>query len=156
MPFCNQCGADVAGVKFCSKCGAPVEASPAAGSSPSEGAATAGAGSSSDVSQNIAAALAYITPVAIVLLLIDPYKSNRFVRFHSFQSIFYFLATFAVYIVFGVLSAILAIIGAGFLAFFFPVLQLLFFVLWILLVIKAYQGQTFKLPVIGDLAQKQV
>jgi len=107
--------------------------------------------------QVVAGALAYCTFIpAIVFLLVEPYNKNRFVRFHSFQSIGLWLAL-------SVMGAALRL--AGFLLFFIPVVgQLLmllvsmlvglgFFVIWLVLLVKALQGQRFKLPVIGDFAE---
>ena len=157
MPFCNQCGADVAGVKFCSKCGAPVGDAAAPAANPGPAAAPA-ASSGGEVSENILAALAYfIWPVAIVLLLIEPYKNRRFLRFHCFQVLFLVAAWFVVGVGLSITSGILGWAGAGILV------SLLWFllwagglVLWVFLIVKAYQGQEFHLPVIGELAQKQV
>jgi len=109
--------------------------------------------------QTIAGALAYCTFIpAIIFLFVEPYKKNRFVRFHSLQCIGLWLAA-------GVMGAALRL--AGFLLFFVPVIgQLLgllisllvglgFFVIWLVLVVKALQGEWFKLPVIGDFAEMQ-
>ncbi len=109
--------------------------------------------------QVVAGALAYCTFIpAIVFLLVEPYNKNRFVRFHSLQCIGLWLAG-------GVIGAALRL--AGFLIFFIPVVgQLLmllvsmlvglgFFVIWLVLVVKALQGERFKLPVIGDFAELQ-
>lgn len=171
MPFCSQCGADVTGVSFCPKCGAPASGEPAggaqpAGSSPASGEGPAPSGGpppgqtapsiGADISENVAAALSYITPVAIVLLLIEPYKNRRFVRFHSFQSIFYAVATIVIAIGLAVLGGILSLAGIGiFVTLVYPLFQLGVFVVWIILIIKAYQNQMFKLPIIGDYAEKQ-
>lgn len=185
MPFCTKCGADTTGMKFCSKCGAPAEAQPTpegasagaeagssqasaeapegneAGSAQASGQASAGAGpagapsgaaSSSgasgaavpESSQHIAAALSYITPVAVLLLLIEPYKDLRFVRFHAFQSLFYFVAAI-------VLQMIGSILGPLSLLITLAVVFVWFFVL-----VKAYQGEMFEIPIIGPLAAKQV
>ena len=91
MPFCPNCGTDVSGAKFCSNCGTPAAGQssgaappqPAAESAPEVGGASgqqaapenssspgSGPESVSDSTRNIAAALAYITPVAVILLLI--------------------------------------------------------------------------------------
>lgn len=109
--------------------------------------------------QVVAGALAYCTFLpAIFFLFIEPYHKNRFVRFHCFQSIGLWLAL-------SVMGAALRL--AGFLLFFIPVVgQLLsyladmlvglgFFVIWLVLVVKALQGERFKLPVIGDFAELQ-
>jgi uncharacterized membrane protein len=107
----------------------------------------------------VAGALAYCSFLpAIFFLFIGPYNKNRFARFHSFQSIGLWLAL-------TVGGAALRL--AGFLLFFIPVVgQLLmllvsmvvglgFFVIWLVLVVKALQGERFKLPVIGDFAELQ-
>jgi uncharacterized membrane protein len=109
--------------------------------------------------ENLAGALAYFTIIpAIVFLLVEPYSKNRFVRFHSFQS----LGAFLVAVVVGALLRI-----AGFVVFFIPVLghllvwlmsivvTLASFAVWAVLVVKALQGEMFKLPVVGDFAMKQ-
>ena len=174
MPFCSQCGADITGVSFCSKCGAAVAAegggaaeSTSAGQSggQTEGAAAAAqpAGQTSPQgeaasSDNLMGALAYVTVIpAIIFLIIDPYKNNPFIRFHSFQSIFFCVAWIAIWIAMMVLGGILSMVGLGILVGILSfVVGMGFFVLWIVLLIKAFQGQQFKLPVVGDFAQKQV
>jgi uncharacterized membrane protein len=110
--------------------------------------------------ETIAGALAYCTIVpAIVFLLVEPYSKNRFVRFHSFQCLGLWLAALVV-------GAALRV--AGFLLFFIPLLghltvfllamvvSLGFFVIWVVLIVKALQGEMFKLPVIGDFAEQQI
>ncbi|MFZ0773301.1 MAG: hypothetical protein WAN08_17930 [Candidatus Sulfotelmatobacter sp.] len=109
--------------------------------------------------QSVAGALAYCTIIpAIVFLLVEPYSKDRFVRFHSFQCIGLWLAALVV-------GAALRV--AGFLLFFVPVLghliswlaymvvSLGFFVIWVVLVVKALQGERFKLPVAGDFAEQK-
>ena len=96
--------------------------------------------------------LAYFTIIpAIIFLLIEPYNRNRFVRFHSFQCLFTCGALIVVQVGLSILSYAMPLI-------MFPIWTLLGlaeFALWILLVIKAYQHQIFKLPIVGDLAEKQ-
>lgn len=108
--------------------------------------------------ETFAGALAYFFLPAIVFLLVEPYRRNRFVRFHSFQCIGVCLAGV-------VLVAILRI--AGIVLFFLPVLGpllawlvsmlvgLAWFILWILLIVKALQGEMFELPLIGEYARMQ-
>ena len=106
----------------------------------------------------IAGALAYFTFIpAIVFLLLRPYKSNRFVRFHSIQCLLLWAA--------GILLAI-ALKLAGLLLFIIPVAGPLLVVLlsmvvglaavaiWLVLVVKAFQGVIFKLPLLGDFADQ--
>jgi uncharacterized membrane protein len=106
------------------------------------------------LTDNVAGALAYVTLIpAIVFLVLQPYNRNRFIRFHSFQCIFFAVAWIALWIV---LNIIVHIPIFGWLTvLLWPLVGLAGFVIWIVLVLKAYQGQMFKLPVIGDMAEKQ-
>lgn len=103
--------------------------------------------------------LAYITIIpSIVFLVIEPYNRNKFVRFHCFQNLFFFVAVIVLEIVLGILSAILhliPVIGWMLTAIMWPLVGLAIFAVWILMMIKAYQHQIYKLPFIGDLAEKQ-
>ncbi len=134
---------------FCPVCGTAVfravDATPAAAPAPILTAGT---------NDNIAGALAYLTFVpAIILLLIEPYKRSRFVRFHAFQSLFLTAACLAMAIVFWAVGTI-AVLNL----LLIPIALIIclgVFLLVLILIIKAYQGETFKLPVIGDLAEKQ-
>jgi uncharacterized membrane protein len=109
--------------------------------------------------ENLAAALAYIPIVGLIFLLIEPYKNNKNIRFHSLQSIFYCIACIAIGIVVGIFSAVmLAALPYSMFHLWLllsRLINLVFFVVWILLVVKAYQGQRFMLPVIGPIAEKQ-
>jgi uncharacterized membrane protein len=142
MAFCSSCGAQIpAGASVCPACSrstAPVAAT----------------GQTSGLTDNVAGALAYVTIIpAIVFLVLEPYNKNRFIRFHSFQCIFFAVAWCALWIV---LSIIAHIPFFGWLTILvWPLISLAGFVIWIVLVLKAYQGQMFKLPVIGDMAEKQ-
>src|SRR5580704_17471460 len=106
------------------------------------------------LTDNVAGALAYVTIIpAIVFLVMEPYNRNRFIRFHSFQSIFAAVAWTALWIA---LSIVVHMPFLGWLTFLiWPLVSLAGFVIWVILVLKAYQGQKFKLPVIGDIAEKQ-
>jgi uncharacterized membrane protein len=162
MAFCAKCGAQLnAGSGFCAACGTAISGQNVATTS---GAAAAPAQSSAGapsagMTNNVAGALSYITIVGIIFLLTEPYKSNRFVRFHAFQSIFFAVAWIAVWIGWVILSGILAMVTrGGSMLLTFPLsilISLGFFGCWVLLLIKAYGNQEFKLPIIGDLAAKQ-
>jgi uncharacterized membrane protein len=108
--------------------------------------------------ETLAGALAYFVLPAIVFLVVEPYNKNRFVRFHSFQCLGVCLAAV-------VIGASLRVVGV--LLFFIPVLghllvllvsmvvSLAFFVAWVVLVVKALQGEMFKLPLVGEFAERQ-
>ena len=107
---------------------------------------------------NLAGALAYLAGfiTGIVFLVIDPYKSNSFVRFHAFQSIFFNVAWVAFWIVWTILSAVLTPLTAGIAGLLALPLMLIFvlagFGIWAFLMYQAYQQRLFKLPIVGKLA----
>ena len=140
MAFCATCGTQIADGTTCPKCGAGAVQTTSI-------VAPAGAG----LADNVAGALAYVTIIpAIVFLVMEPFNKKRFVRFHAFQSIFYFVAWIVVDIALTFLGHI------PFLGFMlWPLVGLALFVIWLVLILKAYQGQMFKLPVIGDMAEQQ-
>lgn len=150
MPFCPSCGSPLpAGATTCPKCAGASQA--AAGATPAAGVPAAAATGMPD---NIAGMLAYLFIPAIVFLVVEPYNRNRFVRFHSFQAIL----TAVVFIVLGIALGIVVQVpflgwAIGFLVF--PLIGLAEFILWIILLLKAFQGQMFKLPIVGDMAEKQ-
>ena len=125
------------GATVCPGCGKAAAASASATSSSGGG-----------LQDNVAGMLAYFTIIpAILFLLIEPYNKNKFIRFHAFQCLFLAAAIFVVNVVLTFIPILGWIISM--------LLSLACLALWILLVVKAYQGQKFKLPVIGDLAEKQ-
>jgi uncharacterized membrane protein len=111
------------------------------------------AASGGGITDNVAGMLCYILIVAIIFLLIEPYNKSRFVRFHAFQCIFLCLAWIALGIGLSIIGMIPVLGWATVLLW--PLTGLAGLVLWIILFIKAYQGQMFKLPIVGDLAMKQ-
>jgi uncharacterized membrane protein len=143
MAFCSVCGTQVPdGSTTCS-----AHRSPA----PAGGAAPASTGGLTD---NVAGMLAYVTIVpAIIFLVIEPYNRSRFVRFHSFQSIFFAVAWTVIWIALSIVGTIPVLGWATLLIW--PLLGLGGLILWIVLLMKANQGQMFKLPIIGDMAEKQ-
>lgn len=111
----------------------------------------------SGLQPNLAAALSYLVGfiTGIIFFLIE--KENKYVRFHAMQSILFGAAWIILVIVLQVLSIALAFIpyvGWIFSLLIWVVIGLGGFVLWLLLMYKAYQGEKFKLPVIGDIAEK--
>lgn len=143
MAFCTRCGAQIADGSLCPNCAAAVP--------PSAPVAAAGTGGLTD---NVAGMLAYITIIpAIIFLVIEPYNKNRFVRFHSWQSIFFNIAWIALWIVLNVIAHIPFL---GFLTILiWPLIGLAGLIVWIILLLKANQNQMFKLPIVGDMAEKQ-
>ncbi len=107
---------------------------------------------------NIAAALGYFFwPLAIVWLVIEPYNKDRFIRFHSFQMLGLAVAGVVLSIVMTVLSVVLAMVPYVSLILFilWPLFGLAMLGVWVFLMYKSYNNEKYKLPVIGDFAEKQ-
>jgi uncharacterized membrane protein len=145
MAFCSGCGTQIAdGTTVCAACASRAAAPPVAAGQPTVGGMT----------DNVVGMLCYITIIpAIIFLVMEPYNKSKFVRFHAFQMIFFSVALIAIWIG-------LTIIGfvPGLIFVTFPLHILVWlgsFIIWIILLIKANQGLMFKLPIIGDLAEKQ-
>ena len=146
MPLsCPQCGIQVPdNTAFCPGCGWNT-AQPVLG-------ITGG------IRDGIAGALAYFTFIpAIVFLMAEPFKKNRFIRFHSFQSIFLTIAAVVAGLALKLVFLILSLIPLGHLLLLLisAIVFLGCLILWFVLMVKALQGELFKLPLIGDLAERQ-
>ena len=108
----------------------------------------------SGLSDNAAGGLAYVTFIpALIFLLVEPFNKNPYVRFHSWQSIFLIIAWIAADVVLIILGHI-PFIGLINLILW-PLVALGFLILWIIALINAVNGKRFKLPILGDLAEKQ-
>jgi uncharacterized membrane protein len=109
--------------------------------------------------ESIAGALAYLTFVpAVVFLVLEPYSKNRFVRFHSVQSLLLWGASVLFAIALKLASVVLFIIpvlGPLLVWLVSTVVVLAAVVIWVVLVVKALQGEMFKLPLLGDFASQQ-
>jgi uncharacterized membrane protein len=168
MAFCSNCGAEVQG-RFCAKCGTPAPAAAASSGPPPESPPSAYTAplpppaappQAAGLDENIACALCYLIGLltGILFLVLEPYNKNRLIRFHAFQAIFLNVAWIAVYIALGILSFVLFPIP-----FLGPMLMIVLhlaaglgvFVLWLMLMYKAYNRERWVLPVIGPLAEKQ-
>jgi uncharacterized membrane protein len=103
---------------------------------------------STGLEQNVAGLLCYLVGwvTGLIFLLIE--KENRFVRFHAMQSIAVFGALTVASIILSFIPFIGWIIGW--------LLGLLGLALWIVLMVKAYQNQMYKLPWAGDFAERHI
>ncbi len=113
------------------------------------------------MTNNVAGMLCYILGIitGIIFLVMDPYKNNRFVRFHAFQSIFYWAVCFGFWMIWSwvIVGLFLSTGGFGMFGLFgltFTLIRLAMFACWIFLMFKAYNNEEFKLPFIGDFAAK--
>jgi len=111
---------------------------------------------------NLAAAIGYpIGIIALILIFIE--KDNKFVRFHAIQSVIFHVAMWVVFIVVWIVVVVLGIILAFVhLGAIVSILAVLIFLGWFLIyfggiimgAIKSFQGAMFKLPIIGNMAEK--
>ena len=150
MAFCSKCGTEVAaGAGFCPKCGA----------AQTGGAVTQTTQSAeSGMSENVAASLCYLVGwvTGIIFFLID---KRPFVRFHAAQSIVVFGGLHIINIVIGIFffrTGFMMMGGYG--AFgmgsaLYGLISLVSFVLWILLMVKAYQHEKFEIPIAAGIAK---
>jgi uncharacterized membrane protein len=146
MPYCSQCGNKVADADvYCAKCGGkqPVQAT--------------ASGPFSNISSRNASLLCYIPLVGwipgIVILASARFKQNRDVRFHAFQGLYLFVTWLIVDWVVGPF-------------FSFPneyieisisaLLKMCVFGTWIFMLIKTSQNEMFRLPLIGELAERSI
>jgi uncharacterized membrane protein len=126
---------------------------PAAGGGAPAGAPAAA--SSSGMASNVAGALAYFTIIpAILFIVLEQFKNDKFVRFHAFQSLFFQLAIFVCWIPLMIVGWI-PFIGWLILILGFLVLGLGGFGCWVFMVFKAYSNEKFELPVLGKFAAEQ-
>ena len=148
MAFCKACGQDIGTATFCPKCGAnqssavtPAASAPAA--SPTEG-----------LQENVAGLLCYVLGwlTGIIFLLID---KRPFVKFHAAQSIVVFGGLTVIRIALLFLHGIVGygVIGWGFVGMISLLIGLITLVLWILLMVKAYQHELYKVPIAAPIAE---
>lgn len=104
------------------------------------------AGSSTGLSRNTAGALAYVLgPITGVIFLV--LEKDPFVRFHAMQSIVVFVGLWALQWAMGLTVVLWPII---------PLVALVGFILWLLLIYKAWQGQTWEVPVFGQVTRQLI
>lgn len=100
---------------------------------------------STGLQPNVAALLSYLAGFVTGIIFFVIEKDNKFVRFHAFQSLVLFGGLFVVQMVL-IFTIVLIILV--------PILNIATLILWVVLMVKAYKGEMFKLPVIGDMAEK--
>ena len=165
--ICPKCGSQVAdGLKLCGACGSAIGPEGSAPTTlPTQPSAAGPTASSGGIPANIASMLTYL-PLCLIGLIcailfgfvLEPYKKDRLIRFHAWQS----LALHVGFVVFWIAWMIFTFVLTAIISFFailtVPVSMLLglgILVLMVILMIKAYGGEQFKLPFVGDWAEKQ-
>ena len=102
---------------------------------------------STGLAPNVAALLCYLGTFITGIIFLVLEKDNRFVRFHAMQSIITFGSLTVLSMIFGFMPLLWILM---------PILGILQLILWVILMVKAYQGELFKLPMIGDIAEKNI
>lgn len=103
--------------------------------------------SSTGLDPNLAGLLTYVLGFVSGLVFLVLEKQSPFVRFHAYQSTILFLAISITGFILGFIPLIGSLLGS--------VLGLASLVLWVVLMLKAYQGERFKLPILGDMAEER-
>src|SRR6266404_7052081 len=137
MAFCNKCGNELAaGAGFCPKCGAAQSGGAVAQTTQS---------AQSGMSENVAGFLCYLLGwiTGLIFFLID---KRPFVRFHAAQSMVVFGGLHLINIIVGVMFGAGLVLTGGWGAFgigwlLYSIINLVDLVLWIMLMVKAYQGE---------------
>ncbi len=146
MAFCKACGQEIGTATFCPKCGANQSATTAPAAAPA-------ASPTEGLQENVAGLLCYVLGwlTGIIFLLID---KRPFVKFHAAQSIVVFGGLTVIRIALIFLNGVL---GGGFMSWGFVgliglLVGLITLVLWILLMVKAYRHESFRVPIAADIA----
>ncbi len=154
MAHCTKCDAVVAdSAAFCGNCGAPQSTASPVGT-PVAGPAVP---AQSQMSENLAATLSYALGwlTGLVFYLID---KRPYVRFHATQSIVVFgalnILTFIVDTFFGLSWLTGGLTGFSMGLALHRILDVIIVVLWVLLMVKAYQGEGYRVPYAADWAEK--
>ncbi len=151
MAFCANCGTQLGEeTHFCPKCGQAAGSSAGGSATPITGTAPAASPApAAGLPRNVAAALCYVLGFVsgVVFLILEPYDRDPLIRFHALQSIFFSIAAIIISTVIGAIP---------FLGIFlwYPVWLCLVGV-WVALLFMAFTEKKWKLPVIGDWADRQ-
>jgi uncharacterized membrane protein len=162
MAFCAKCGATLTeGSAFCGSCGSPVAGETHTAASGPQSLTASPSAAGSGLTSNAAGALAYVLGLitGIVFLVLEPYKHDRFVRFHAMQSILFCVAAIAFSVAWSIVVNIMINISGWTAMVLTPislVISLGFFLFWLFLMYQAYSQREYRIPFIGAIAAKQV
>lgn len=142
MPFCSQCGSQVADADvFCGACGGRQPSKPKSDFL-------------STLSPRTAAILCYVPMLgwiaSIVVLSADRFRTDRNVRFHAFQGLYLFVAWL---VVDQVIGPLFHFVPRGMFRID-KLLEVALFGTWIFMLIKTSQNETYSLPIVGELAER--
>lgn len=145
LKSCAECDAQMPdSAAFCPGCGRSMQPEPVP------------APKSANLRENFAGSAAYATFMpALAFLFIAPYRRNSFVRFHSVQCLLCWLVGVVVAVLlrlFGLLLLFVPVVGPLLLVLLIAIVAIATLMIWVVLLVKAFQGERFALPVIGALA----
>jgi uncharacterized membrane protein len=107
------------------------------------------------INENTAGGIAYITCIpAIIFLMIDPYKTKPYIRFHAFQSIFLCITSFVFWIALAFVLVFGMVFGISWAGFVTRIFWMSWIIVWVLCAVAALNGKYFKLPIIGPIADR--
>ncbi len=108
-----------------------------------------------EAADRVAAGLSYVTGIpAIFYLTSDRYKRRPYLRFHAWQAIYFVAACVLITAVLGVVTD--TVPALGFLQFDnFPLISLALVIVWVVVLMKALNGERYRLPLIGAMAEKR-
>lgn len=147
LQSCPHCGVQMPPTAgFCPGCGRSMHAEPKA------------QGRVGALPESVAGGLSYVTFLpAVIFLLIEPFKRNRFVRFHSFQCLFAWVVGIVLAAVIRLASLVIVripMVGPLLISIVVVVAILGAIFLWLVVTVKALQGEWFHLPVLGEFADR--
>ena len=164
MPYCTHCGNQVSdGDRYCAKCGNPQgigapppgPQAPAAEPPPAAGAQVPK--STYSIKPNHAALLCYIPQMgwiaSVIFMSLEPYRSNRYIRFHALQGLFLFVLYLLAHTVFGFVPV--PVFPFRFFNFR-RILELLVVIAQVFGIVRTARGQDYRLPILSELAEKSM
>lgn len=161
MAFCANCGtAWSEGAGFCANCGKPVGTTTyTAATQATQPVLSPSAPTNSGLASNLAGALAYVLGFisGVVFLVLEPYRRDRFVRFHAMQSILFSVACIVFSIAWSIVWGILFSFSDALVFVDLPLRLLIslgLFLLWLFVMFQAYGKREYHIPFIGALAEK--
>ena len=152
MAFCKACGQEIGTASFCPKCGANQGAAAAPAAVPVGAPAVAAVSPTEGMQENVAGLLCYALGwlTGIIFLLID---KRPWVKFQAAQSIVVFGGLTVLRIGLGIVSGIFGgVAGFGAMVALGGLTALVGLILWLLLMVKAYQHQDFRVPIAAGIA----
>ncbi|MCX9089412.1 MAG: zinc-ribbon domain-containing protein [Candidatus Methanoperedens sp.] len=128
---CQNCGAEIReGKEFCGECGKRISGN--TGQEPKKS------------NENILGLVCYLLGILALVFLITE-KENKFIRFHAYQSVLFNVASFFIIVFVVLIDPIIM----------YSLVSLLVIIVWLVLIYKAYKGEKYKLPIIGDYSEKK-